>query len=117
MASLNAAIKYQNSIGLKRLRAAYDAAIQRYTEALLAGVDDRTAQHELDAACEKGDNDYTEAIGNIAGEVSSTDLDTALENEAVTVATPENAVVADARLADEHEQNQCNFIVVAEVVE
>ena len=113
MAALDMAFKYQTSL----LSSAYDAAIQRYTEALLAGVDDRTAQHELDAACEKGDNDYTEAIGNIAGEVASTDLDTALENEAVTVATPANALVADARLADEHEQNQCNFIVVAEVVE
>ena len=46
-----------------------------------------------------------------------TQFNTALENEAVTVATPANALVADARLADEHEQNQCNFIVVAEVVE
>ena len=99
MASLNAAIEYQDSL----LRAVYDAAIQRYTEALLAGVDDRKAQHDLDAACEIGDNHYTEALMNLTRDDDYADnLDAALANEAVTVATPENPTLAVARLADEN---------------
>jgi hypothetical protein len=113
MASLNAAIEYQKSL----LRGVYDEAIQRYTEALLAGVDDRKAQHDLDAACEIGDNHYTEALNNLTEEVSAPDLNAALANEAVTVATPENPAVAVARLADEDEQHNCNFVVVAQVVD
>ena len=113
MASLNAAIEYQDSL----LRAVYDAAIQRYTEALLAGVDDRKAQHDLDAACEIGDNHYTEALNNLTEEVSATHLNATLANDIVTVATPANPAVADARLANDDEQYNCNFVVVAEAVE
>lgn len=97
MASLKAAIEYQNSL----LRASYDAAIQRYTEALLAGVDDKNAQHELDATCETADNHYTQALEQIGEGVPR---------------TAHAEVVVEARLADEHEQNTCNFVVVAEEV-
>lgn len=97
MASFKAAIEYQNSV----LRAAYDAAIQRYTEALLAGVDDKKAQHELDATCERADNHYTQALEEI-GEGDHR--------------TPHAEVVVEARLADEHEQNTCDFVVVAQEV-
>ena len=113
MASLNAAIEYQDSL----LRGVYDAAIQRYTEALLAGVDDRKAQHDLDAACEIGDNHYTEALNNLTEEVSATHFNATLANDIVTVATPANPAVADARLANDDEQYNCNFVVVAQAVE
>ena len=93
MASFKAAIEYQNSV----LRGAYDAAIQRYTEALLAGVDDKKAQHELDATCERADNHYTQVLEEI-GEGGHAPL------------------VVEARLADDDEQSNYNFVVVAEEV-
>ena len=97
MASLNAAMEYHKS----QLTAAYDAAIRRYTEALLAGVDDKKAQHELDATCERADNHYTQVLEEI-GEGDHR--------------TPHAEVVVEARLADEHEQNTCDFVVVAQEV-
>ena len=114
MASLNAAIEYQKSL----LRGVYDEAIQRYTEALLAGMDETKAFHEMDAAYEKANKRHTEALMNLTRDDDYADnLDAALANDAVTVATPENPTLAVVRLADENEQNNCNFVVVAEAVE
>lgn len=103
MASLDMAFKYQTSL----LSSAYDAAIQRYTEALLAGMDDTKAQHELDAACEKADNYYTEALTNITEEFFNSQNDMILDT----------TVVVEARVVNENEQTNNEFIVVAEVVE
>ncbi len=97
MASLNAAMEYHKS----QLTAAYDAAIQLYTEALLAGVDDRKAQHDLDARCETADNDYTEALEQME------------EGGHCTAHAP---LVVEARLADDDEQSNYSFVVVAEEV-
>lgn len=94
MASLNAAMEYQKS----QLTAAYDAAIRRYTEALLAGVDDKKAQHDLDARCETADNHYTEAL------------------EQMEEGGHAPVVVVEARLADDDEQSNYSFVVVAEEV-
>ena len=93
MASLNAAMEYQKS----QLTAAYDAAIRRYTEALLAGVDDKKAQHDLDARCETADNHYTEALEQME------------EGEHAPL-------VVEARLADDDEQSNYSFVVVAQEV-
>ena len=114
MASLNAANEYLNL----QLSADYDAANQRYTEALLAGMDETKALHEMDAAYEKANKRHTEALMNLTRDDDYADnLDAALANDAVSVATPENPTHAVARLADENEQNNCNFVVVAEAVE
>ena len=93
MTSLNAANEYHNS----QLSADYDRANQRYTEALLAGVDDKKAQHDLDARCETADNHYTEALEQMEEEGHA-------------------PLVVEARLADDDEQSNYNFVVVAEEV-
>tara|TARA_A100001388_G_C28771844_1_gene504424 strand:- start:2943 stop:3245 length:303 start_codon:yes stop_codon:yes gene_type:complete len=93
---------------LSVMDAAYEAANKRCTEALLAGVDIDDAIRGLEAAYEAANMRYTNALMRR----STRDLP-----HSANAMPVDEVVTADARFADENEEINCNFVVVAQIVE
>lgn len=99
---------------LSVMDAAYEAANKRCTKALLAGVDIDDAIRGLEAAYEAANMRYTNALMKITKEPSRSTRDLPHSANAMPV---DEVVTADARFADENEEINCNFVVVAQIVE
>lgn len=109
---------------LSVMDAAYEAANKRCTKALLAGVDIDDATRELEAAYEAANRRYTNALMKITSEPSSQTNNKGRRRRRIRELPPSaNAMPVDevvtvvARLADENEQTNYNFVVVAQIVE
>ena len=106
---------------LSVMDASYEAANKRCTKALLAGVDIDDATRELEAAYEAANRRYTNALMKITSKPSSQTNNKGRRRRRMRELPPSaNAmpvVTVVARLADENEQTNYNFVVVAQIVE